>query len=384
MKPHDFIAKWRGVEQKERSASQSHFNDLCALLDVPDPISADPKGEWFAFEKGASKTAGGEGWADVWRRECFAWEYKGLHEGPPIAAYRPASASTSKTFDNPPLLVVSATWRSLPKSIPTSPAPSKKVYAFALDRPGGRRNQTTWLSVRAFLEPDPHAPQAGADPSRLLTEDSRRCEVRRARPAGLHARGVTIAQTRRRTSWSSSSSASSPRTSRLLPKGTSSGGPARPHCQSQQLGALREPCIEGLLGRDARRAAGLASGRWPSTCFNGGLFADVDTSQPLRPRRSVSRRWLEAAEARLVGSVEPARFSVPSSSVRPRPGQTRPSSAPTTPGGDDIDAGGRPRSSSPRSAGRMGRDADPGRGFDTLKAAWSAGGRRTAATGPRA
>ncbi len=68
MKPHDFITKWRGVEQKERSASQSHFNDLCALLDVPDPISVDPKGEWFAFEKGASKTAGGEGSRVCWSR----------------------------------------------------------------------------------------------------------------------------------------------------------------------------------------------------------------------------------------------------------------------------------------------------------------------------
>ena len=80
MKPQDFIAKWRAVELKERSASQSHFNDLCALLGVLDPISADPKGEFFTFEKGASKTSGGEGWADVWRKECFAWEYKGKNK----------------------------------------------------------------------------------------------------------------------------------------------------------------------------------------------------------------------------------------------------------------------------------------------------------------
>ena len=77
MTPHDFIAKWRNTELKERSASQSHFNDLCALLGLADPITADPKGEWFAFEKGATKTSGGEGWADVWRKGCFAWEYKG-------------------------------------------------------------------------------------------------------------------------------------------------------------------------------------------------------------------------------------------------------------------------------------------------------------------
>jgi hypothetical protein len=28
MTPHDFLKKWRNVELKERSASQSHFNDL--------------------------------------------------------------------------------------------------------------------------------------------------------------------------------------------------------------------------------------------------------------------------------------------------------------------------------------------------------------------
>ena len=72
MTPQDFIAKWRAADQKERSGSQSHFNDLCALLGVLDPIAADPVGEWFAFEKGASKTSGGEGWADVWRKGCFA------------------------------------------------------------------------------------------------------------------------------------------------------------------------------------------------------------------------------------------------------------------------------------------------------------------------
>lgn len=67
MTPQEFLGKWRNVELKERSASQSHFNDLCALLGVPDPIAADPKGAWFAFEKGASKTSGGEGWADDFR-----------------------------------------------------------------------------------------------------------------------------------------------------------------------------------------------------------------------------------------------------------------------------------------------------------------------------
>jgi hypothetical protein len=103
--PHDFVAKWRGVELKERSASQSHFNDLCALLGLADPVTADPQGEWFTFEKGASKTSGGEGWADVWRKGCFAWEYKGRHANLQKAFAQLQQYSVA--LENPPLLIAS-------------------------------------------------------------------------------------------------------------------------------------------------------------------------------------------------------------------------------------------------------------------------------------
>ena len=43
MTPGEFIAKWRVVELKERSAAQSHFNDLCRLLGEPTPTDADPR-----------------------------------------------------------------------------------------------------------------------------------------------------------------------------------------------------------------------------------------------------------------------------------------------------------------------------------------------------
>jgi len=39
---------------------------LCALVGHPAPFDADPTGEWFTFDKGALKTGGGDGWADVW------------------------------------------------------------------------------------------------------------------------------------------------------------------------------------------------------------------------------------------------------------------------------------------------------------------------------
>ena len=77
MTPGEFIAKWRACESKERSAAQSHFNDLCRLLGEPTPTDADPTGEWYCFERGARKDTGGDGWVDVWKRGCFAWEYKG-------------------------------------------------------------------------------------------------------------------------------------------------------------------------------------------------------------------------------------------------------------------------------------------------------------------
>jgi type II restriction/modification system DNA methylase subunit YeeA len=109
MTPQEFIAKWRSVELKERSASQSHFNDLCRLLDLPDPISADPKGDWFAFEQGAAKAGGGEGWADVWRKDCFGWEYKGKRKD--LKAALNQLLGYSQSLGSPPLLIVSDTDR---------------------------------------------------------------------------------------------------------------------------------------------------------------------------------------------------------------------------------------------------------------------------------
>jgi len=75
-----FIAKWQRITLSERSAAHEHFLDLCAVLDQPTPASADPDGTWYTFEKGITKTGGGGGWADVWKRSYFGWEYKGPHK----------------------------------------------------------------------------------------------------------------------------------------------------------------------------------------------------------------------------------------------------------------------------------------------------------------
>lgn len=105
MTPIEFIGKWKNVELTERAAAQSQFIDLCRLLDEPTPSEADPKGEWYAFEKGAMKTGGGDGWADVWKRGCFAWEYKG--RGRNLDAAFAQLQRYAIALENPPLLIVS-------------------------------------------------------------------------------------------------------------------------------------------------------------------------------------------------------------------------------------------------------------------------------------
>ena len=77
MTPEQFIKKWSATTLSERSAAQQHFLDLCALLDEPTPAHADPDGTSFTFEKGGMTASGGRGWADVWKKGVFAWEYKG-------------------------------------------------------------------------------------------------------------------------------------------------------------------------------------------------------------------------------------------------------------------------------------------------------------------
>jgi len=105
LSPQEFVAKWRKATLKESAAAQEHFIDLCHLVGHPTPAEADPTGQAFTFEAGASKQRGGQGWADVWKKGYFAWEYKGKHKNldqayQQLLQYREALL-------NPPLLVVS-------------------------------------------------------------------------------------------------------------------------------------------------------------------------------------------------------------------------------------------------------------------------------------
>ena len=102
--PEAFIRKWRHVQTKERAAAQEHFIDLCRLLGEPTPNEADPAGDWYAFERGAQRTGAGRGWADVWKRGHFGWEYKGKHANLDTALRQLQLYALA--LESPPLLVV--------------------------------------------------------------------------------------------------------------------------------------------------------------------------------------------------------------------------------------------------------------------------------------
>jgi type II restriction/modification system DNA methylase subunit YeeA len=129
MTPHQFVKKWKPVELTERAVAHSHFLDVCALLGHEDPVKADPTGTWFTFEKGVTKTGGGEGFADVWKRDYFAWEYKRKKRD--LNAALDQLVRYAAALENPPLQVACDTDRFLIRTAWTNTVP--KTYEIALE-----------------------------------------------------------------------------------------------------------------------------------------------------------------------------------------------------------------------------------------------------------
>ena len=153
MTPNEFIQKWKQVSLTERATAQTHFNDLCALLRHEDPIKADPTGDWFAFEKGVSKTGGGEGFADVWKRGFFAWEYKRKKRNLEDALAQLVRYAAA--LENPPLQVACDTDRFVIRTAWTNAVP--KTYEFSLDELIEPRNLEVLHSV--FFDPEKLRPK---------------------------------------------------------------------------------------------------------------------------------------------------------------------------------------------------------------------------------
>ncbi|HLF56864.1 MAG TPA: DNA methyltransferase, partial [Thermoanaerobaculia bacterium] len=181
MTPREFVRKWRAAELKERSAAQEHFLDLCRMLDHPTPAEDDPKGERFCFERGAEKRDGQDGWADVWKRGFFAWEYKGKHKDLD-AAWRQLDAYRAD-LENPPLLVTCDLDRF---EIHTSFQNTKHVvYPIALDELAQPEKLDYLRSV--FFEPERLrpgrlSPVVTADAAKALAQLAQRLRERGVEP----------------------------------------------------------------------------------------------------------------------------------------------------------------------------------------------------------
>ncbi len=152
MTPAEFIAKWKDNKLSERAGAQSHFLDLCELIGAGKPT--DP--ENYCFERGAKRTGSlgdREGWADVWKRDCFAWEYKSPKKN--LDGALKQLMTYALALDNPPLLVVSDSIQILIHTHFTG-TPSE-VHTIDLDDIGSAENlkKLRWL----FTDPEQFKPQ---------------------------------------------------------------------------------------------------------------------------------------------------------------------------------------------------------------------------------
>lgn len=151
MEAQEFIEKWgaggAASSLNERAGAQLHFIDLCSLLDVPTPSDA----ESYCFERGLRKTGEGQGYADVWMRKHFAWEYKA--PGKSLEAALKQLMMYALPLESPPLLVVSDRLRIEIHTHFTGTPSERHIIALAeLRSPEVReRLRSLWTAPEKFL-----------------------------------------------------------------------------------------------------------------------------------------------------------------------------------------------------------------------------------------
>ena len=173
MNPLEFKKKWALYRGKESAGYVEHFNDLCSMLGLPTPAAADPTGdELFCFQKRVIKDAelfalreetaeygdaAKRGFADVWKKDCFAWEYKGKKKNldeayQQLLRYREALL-------NPPLLVVCDFDRYVIRT--NFNGTVQDVIEFTNDQVDQPRSQRILRAL--FTDPDQLKPQKTTD-----------------------------------------------------------------------------------------------------------------------------------------------------------------------------------------------------------------------------
>jgi type II restriction/modification system DNA methylase subunit YeeA len=149
MTAEEFIVLWKGSKLTERAGAQAHFDDLCDLLGVDKPRDPDN----YCFERGAKKSGGGDGWADVWKRGCFGWENK--KPGRDLDTALKQLTDYSLQLENPPLLVVSDRERIIIHTAFTGyPDQPREIRIEELTDPGVRQ-MLRWV----FIDPKKLRPE---------------------------------------------------------------------------------------------------------------------------------------------------------------------------------------------------------------------------------
>lgn len=284
MTPDNFIRTWSGNPLSERASAQSHFRDLCSLLGIlpPSPLTAGT----FEFEKGAAKTTGGDGWADVWLKEAFAWEYKKTKANldaayAQVQRYAPA-------LDNPPLLIVSDTQAIVIRTAFTGAVQERHDILIEDLRDAASRD----LLRRAFEDPRSFRPRkTRAD----LTEDAAATFADlalRLREAGHSAHDVAHFVNRLVFCMFAEDV-------RLLPEKM-----FEKMVIASEPGSFEENC-RALFAAMANRGGRV--GYTPIPWFNGGLFDDdmalpVDADDIAMMRRAAKMDWSQI-DASLLGTL---------------------------------------------------------------------------------
>jgi hypothetical protein len=287
MTPQAFVRKWAvgspAHALNERAGAQAHFIDLCRVLGVPEP--ADP--DAYCFERGVTKTGSAaqrtDGFADVWMRGHFAWEYKA--PGKSLGAALQQLMRYALPLENPPLLVVSDRQHIEVHTHFTGTPSECHTYALEdITRPDVQQRLRALWTV-----PDSYKP---ARTNRDITEDAARtfaATAERLRAAGVPAEQVSHFLTQCLFCFFAEDVGLLPQ--RLFERLV--GVQVTPELLRAQLGKLFEAMRDGgLFGVDAVP--------W----FNGGLFKTI-TVPPLQADDVAA---LKSASALNWSAIDPSIF----------------------------------------------------------------------------